>query len=427
MSRPLPELNPDDFPAHVLGRRNGTANGSTTRMDELEAAIRKLADNDRVFETQLKKTQRAIKSKGWTGPETDQEDTAPDPSAFKPIDWDDLFSQDFSGIEFLPGGFVEPGQQIALIGDGKVGKSVFGLDWSHKVVTGQKFLGDAVARKPLRILYLDKENNQRDILMRLRSMGATPNQLRNLIYESFPPFAPLNTTAGVTQLMDLVDKHAPDIVIIDTISRFIEGKENESDTWLALYRLMHERLKAKNITGVRLDHFGKDAERGGRGSSAKSQDIDHVWELTRIGEPDERRFGDQIGVTAHLTLKRTHTRTGLGPGRLDLVRRGVLNSDRTEWLPGESRHEIKGRAPGVDPFVIDASIDPAERTRVKAIYAALANGGLNTNKIVEATGQRKEDIGKTLRMLSDAAYLSAADGPRSSKIYKIVREFDHGE
>ncbi|MGV9779119.1 hypothetical protein, partial [Streptosporangium sp. NPDC003464] len=41
-----------------------------------------------------------------------------------------------------------------------------------------------------------------------------------------------------------------------TVSRYISGKEHDSDTWLELYSRIHAPLKGDGIASVRLDHFG---------------------------------------------------------------------------------------------------------------------------------------------------------------------------
>lgn len=246
-----------------------------------------------------------------------------EPGHSQPLDWDTFLDVDLGNVNWFAGKLLAEGQQAALVGDGKVGKSLLALDWARSMSGGLPFLGDQ-SRDPVRVLYVDHENGQADIQSRLIAMGCTKDQLRNLVYLSFPPIRPLDTQAGGDDLLRLVDQHNPQVVILDTISRMIVGKENEADTWLALYRLTLKRLKAQGIASIRLDHFGKDAGKGARGNSAKTQDVDAVWELVSSG-------GDRF------TLTRTHTRTGLGDDRVHITRYGTKINDR--WLPGETRHE----------------------------------------------------------------------------------------
>lgn len=280
-----------------------------------------------------------LNSFGDDSPKAEAPESGAESDPFAPIDWEELFSHGDVQADFLPGMLLERGQQIALIGDGKSGKSLIAFDWCVQAITGNAFLNE-VTCDPLRIMYLDAENSRVDIYSRARSYGVGPSVLNgSLIYLSFPPFKPLDSDDGAKQVMSLVRKYSPDVVILDTVSRFVAGKENDSDTWLALYRLLHRRMKRARVACIRLDHFGKDAEKGGRGSSAKSQDIDHVWELAVTEEASERQ-GDVIEVVTLLDLKRTHTRTGLGPDRYRIRRRGLKTSDEREWLANGTSHEL---------------------------------------------------------------------------------------
>jgi hypothetical protein len=282
---------------------------------------------------------------------------------FPSLDWEAGFQADFSKVDWLPGRFLERGQQSSLVGEGKAGKSLFVLDWAFRMAAGRSFLGDE-RHDPLRVLYVDRENNLRDVITRAKALGATPADLSNLIYKQFPQFdGGLDQTqarAG-SQLIKLARGHRADVVILDTVSRFVVGKENESDTWLQLYQSIHTRLKADGIACVRLDHFGKDAERGSRGSSAKTQDVDSVWELTKLNE--HKDIGHVVTVTTTLRLSRTHTRSGLGEDQFAVIRRGEKEPSGM-WLPGRTRHEL------ADGGVIDA-----QRQQVDLIVDELIASG----------------------------------------------------
>lgn len=240
------------------------------------------------------------------------------------LNWDQFFLTDFGAIQLLPGKLMGPGQQITLVGDGKAGKSLFTQEWMWRMATGQSFLGDA-PQKPVRILYLDAENGQEQVQERFLSFGANARAMGELKYASFPPVRPLDTAGGGADLIALVKATGAELVVIDTVSRFISGPENDADTWLNLYRHTLLPLKRDRIASVRLDHFGKDKDRGGRGSSAKTQDVDHVWEL-----------GYQGGGT--LVLKRTHTRTGIGPDNFVILRQA--RRDGENWALGGTRHVL---------------------------------------------------------------------------------------
>lgn len=240
------------------------------------------------------------------------------------LDWDPFFATDFGRVELLPGRLMAPGQQITIVGDGKAGKSLLVQEWLWRMATGQSFLGDR-PQAPISLLYVDAENGHQDIQERFVSYGGGPGRMGLMSYASFPPIRPLDTAGGGADLMAMVMECEAQLVCLDTVSRFISGPENDADTWLSLYRHTLLPLKRAGISSVRLDHMGKDGERGARGSSAKTQDVDHVWELRTQG-----------GGT--LVLKRTHTRTGIGPDAFVLLRQAQRDGDR--YRPGCTRHVL---------------------------------------------------------------------------------------
>lgn len=310
------------------------------------------------------------------------------------LDWPNFLTRELVAVDFHVGRLMVRGEQIALIGDGKAGKSLFCQEWLWRMCAGLPFLDDH-ARAPVRVLYVDQENTEDEIQERLLSFGATPETLANLTYLSFPGFRPLNRPAGAADLLAAVDEYRPAVVAFDTISRMVAGKENDSDPWLDLYRLTLLPLKARKVGSIRLDHFGKDQARGSRGNSAKTQDVDAVWELM----PTER--GSNL-----LRLTRTHTRTGKGSSEFLIRRHGELIGDR--WKAGGTWHGLADAADMPD-IVPDETqqFRPAAR-RVLGVLAG-SSAPLSVLEIGDAlAGQpdgplKARTIQDALRTLADAS------------------------
>jgi hypothetical protein len=321
------------------------------------------------------------------------------------LDWDEFFATDFGSVRLLPGRLMAPGQQITLVGDGKAGKSLFAQEWMWRMATGRPFLGDDAA-DPLPILYLDAENGREQIQERIFSFGGGPGGMGLLRYASFPPVRPLDTAGGGADLMNLVQATGAQLVVIDTVSRFISGAENDADTWLSLYRHTLMPLKSAGIASVRLDHFGKDKDRGGRGSSAKNQDVDHVWELSAQGG-------------GMLSLRRTHTRTGIGPDEFAIRREAHRSGDA--WVPGHTRHvavtfeHVEQNLPGTPEYIImkldgagvprDAGRDRL-RTECLRLNIAASNGTLS-----EVAKIRKARSGQVPGQVGDRSDLRVSQTP----------------
>lgn len=320
---------------------------------------------------------------------------------FPSVDWTAAFATDWSRVDWLPGRFMERGQQISLVGDGKAGKSLFALEWSWRSASGRPFLGD-LEHEPIRVLYLDKENSPRDLITRALSLGAEADDLAGVIYKQFPRFsgtldAPNGKSMAAKELVSLAQYHKVDVVIIDTISRFIGGKENDSETWLQVYSHVHEHLKRHGIACIRLDHFGKDDTRGSRGSSAKTQDVDHVWELGVLNQKTETENGIDTIVT-NLRLHRTHTRTGLGRDDFAMTRTG-RKATGGSWLNGQTAHEL------TDPTMIAAREIAEHREIVGKASEILAAGykGDCTRRDIQAFCKAKGITGKRPAMMSRIA------------------------
>lgn len=205
----------------------------------------------------------------------------PMPDPYPAVDWHALWA-DKEEDAWLLEPLIPAGGQTVIYSKPKVGKSLLMLEVAAALAAGRSCLGNAPA-DPIRVLYVDHENRLRaDVRKRLRDMQYEPQHLDNLVMLSFPRMAKLDTHEGGLELFLEAERHQARLVIIDTVSRTIQGEENANDTWIAFYAQTGSRLKAAGIAMVRLDHTGKDPERGQRGGSAKSGDVDMVWQLKTV-------------------------------------------------------------------------------------------------------------------------------------------------
>ena len=221
------------------------------------------------------------------------EDAAAERSAgirkrFPILDWRELWDAEDDEDEWIVEPILPARRLVALFSAPKVGKSLLMLEVAVRVSQGAYVLG-VTPDRPRRVLYVDFENDPRgDVRERLRGMGVKPNQLDNLCYLSYPTLAKLDTWQGAADLMAAVTEYGCEVVVIDTISRAVGGEENENDTWLNFYRHTGLAMKQAGVSCIRLDHTGKDHEKGMRGGSAKYGDVDAVWKLSKVAEDTYR-------------------------------------------------------------------------------------------------------------------------------------------
>lgn len=199
------------------------------------------------------------------------------------LDWEALWADD-TEEEWIVEPLLAARRLVALYSAPKVGKSLLMLELAAGMADGRPLLGNPPT-EPIRTLYVDFENDPRgDVRSRLESMGYRPEHLANLCYLSFPTMGKLDTATGAEHLMAAISHYRCKVVVVDTVSRSVEGDENENDTWLNFYRHTGLRLKQAGISLIRLDHSGKDETKGQRGGSAKSGDVDAVWRMSKTGE-----------------------------------------------------------------------------------------------------------------------------------------------
>ncbi|MGH3549767.1 MAG: AAA family ATPase [Pseudonocardiaceae bacterium] len=185
---------------------------------------------------------------------------------YQSIDWHELWATTSAGPDWLVPDILERGRLHAIYAPKKHKKSLITLVMVAELATGRALLGRPNPHdRPVRVLYIDIENARDDIRQRLQDAGFGPDDLINLIYFSFPALPGLDSPTGAAHLLALVERHDPDLLVLDTTSRVVTGKENDADTFRGLYRHALAPVKARGVTVLRLDHAGKDVTLGPAG------------------------------------------------------------------------------------------------------------------------------------------------------------------
>jgi len=228
---------------------------------------------------------------------------------YQPIDWHELWATTSAEPDWLVPDIIERGRLHAIYAPRKHKKSLVTLVMVAALATGGPLFGRPNPHnRGLRVLYIDIENARDDIRQRLADAGYAPDDLANLAYFSFPSLPGLDSLSGAEHLLALVERHRPELLVLDTTSRVVTGKENDADTFRALYRYALAPVKARGVAVLRLDHAGKDVTLGQRGSSAKGDDLDTAWVVNVRGD-------------TRITLRLDFQRTNHHPETVELLQR----------------------------------------------------------------------------------------------------------
>ena len=203
------------------------------------------------------------------------------------VDWHEAFARyhDRPETEWLAAPILPRARSAAIFAKGGTGKSLFVLWLVGALAAGREVFD--VKQSPIDVLYLDYEMTEDDLIGRLLSMGYEPDDLTHLHYQLLPQMAPLDGQPGGEAVAALAELANAAVVIIDTFGRAVSGDENDADTVRAWYRWTGQRLKRASRAFIRIDHAGKDLGRGQRGTSAKNDDVDVVWQMTEL---DSKRY-----------------------------------------------------------------------------------------------------------------------------------------
>lgn len=180
------------------------------------------------------------------------------------------------------------GYQHSLVGPSEAGKSLLMCDLAAHMALKRSPAGLDVPDgdeldDDVRMLYLDAENSQRDVVRRFGLIEDDEHPYdgeltKRLFYRSFPDIAPLNTFEGAGRVIEFIEAKRVNFVVADTLSKFIEGSENDSGPYTDLANNLLNYLRKKQITSVWFDHTGHVGTRA-RGASAKKDNWDAGWQM----------------------------------------------------------------------------------------------------------------------------------------------------
>lgn len=230
----------------------------------------------------------------------------------EPVDLDELIAGDPPSEEWYVEPLLPKGKLVGIISAAGHGKSLLLLDIACKKATGEPILEQGPG-EPEHVVYLDMEMGPDELYDRLADLGYDREHpywetlADHLHYYQLISLPALNTEQGGKDLEDIIDRHQATFVVIDTLARVISGNENDADPYQELFRYTETMLKRRGVTLARLDHLGKDTSKGARGSSAKVDGLDVVWQMEQVIQGTmqfKRTKGRQVWVGEHTTIHR---------------------------------------------------------------------------------------------------------------------------
>lgn len=214
--------------------------------------------------------------------------TAPNESA-EPVDWRTRYLtyervRDARPIEFLIRGFLALDSITALAAPVGQRKSLIALNVAHALCTGEKLFDYfEVEKRPGRVIYLCPEMGLSSFSTRLKQIGLASHVGEMLFCQTMDEES--------VKLADLDEELPGGVVIIDTLTRFVEGDQNSSEDMSRFAKVVFG-LKRRGATVLLLHHSVKGASQAltldsaMRGSTELAAFVTCCW-ATRLKDPDD--------------------------------------------------------------------------------------------------------------------------------------------
>jgi hypothetical protein len=197
------------------------------------------------------------------------------------------------------------------------GKTMLCLYMAECISAGKQFLGKKVM--PGKVIYFDAENGEICLYNRLKLIAEghdfIDEDLENMAVSVFPRIRFSLSDASYHDFNDFCETFQPDVIIFDSLVRFMEGSENDAETCKAVFDFLRSWLKKNpHITIVILHHLSKHNEGGMnalRGSSEISASASSIVMLRRLQHAyklkiEKSRYVDMSqGCDLYYTLKET--------------------------------------------------------------------------------------------------------------------------
>ena len=291
-------------------------------------------------------------------------------SKLRSVSMADAMRAELPPVPWIADGWLGQGDVVIFAGEWASGKSILALDLALSVAGGFPWMGRVPINRTGSVVYLDEENNSRNIVRRLSRMARGRNldpeiaatlPIRYLTKNAIH----LGTPRGVSILRTEIEAHKPVLVVLDSLIRLHGQDENSNSDMARFFGEAIVPLAAQyEVAFVILDHMRKpnkdddrfDAGHRIRGAGDKAGVGDGLWTLEGDRESDSRtlscrknRWEDSLppAMTTRWLVSEDETAAWVEARDATLSAEAavpaILSSHRGGLLVSEIYEELKGR------------------------------------------------------------------------------------
>jgi hypothetical protein len=266
--------------------------------------------------------------------------------------------------KFLIDGFLVKGSIAMLGGPVAQRKSIIAANVAHALCTGEPLFDYfEVSERPRRVVYLCPEMGAASFVKRIKAIGLGDHVAKTLFVQT------MNERPAA--LDELRDELPGAVVIVDTITRFLDGDESKSDD-MRKFAAKVFRLVNAGATVVLLHHSKKGSsgnlDDGLRGSSELAAFVDSCW-ITELEDTKQ----------PYISLSKMRN-----------VKQRDFESDPFRLKPTPGGYRLKMADAPAPEVVVASKKEAAAREALAAILKAHPSAGINkVREALKAKGHGK--------------------------------------
>ena len=170
---------------------------------------------------------------------------------------------------------------LIIVGQPKANKSFLALNMGVAIASGTDFAGFSVVDKH-RVLFLSAEGGYYSNRERIKTITADIDgaDLQE-IYFSIKIVPDLESDADDAIFKECIEKYNPKVLILDPFIRFHTADENSSSSMSNIFAKIRKLIDGHDIAVILVHHEGKNASKGGRGSSVIHAEYDSCIKIKK--------------------------------------------------------------------------------------------------------------------------------------------------
>ncbi|HJE71680.1 AAA family ATPase [Pseudomonas oryzihabitans] len=185
--------------------------------------------------------------------------------------------------EYLIEGMIEKDAHGIMGGASMTFKSFIALHIAYSICTGQPFM-DCKVYHPGKVVYVCGEG-EGGIARRLRALAQELGDIPAGRLFVVPGALRIDDPIHMADFGEQLKQLQPQIVMFDTFASLCGGTDENSPSEVGpVLRRIKETCRAAGASSLIVHHFGKDADRGFRGASNFTNDVDYAFTVKRDGD-----------------------------------------------------------------------------------------------------------------------------------------------